>query len=81
MLSAYRSNDNKFEGIAWKYTDDDNDPECLHNWTYYDKDGSVIEAKIASTTMAGSTSKWCGMATYVAEDDESKWQGRTWKYC
>ena len=76
MLPAYISGTG-FEGVAWKYTDNISDPDCLTNWTYYDADGSVLEANIARTTLAKSDRRWCALPTYIAGGPE----GKAWKYC
>ncbi len=76
MLPAYIVGSG-IEGISWKYTDNANDPDCLTSWTYYDADGSVLEANIARTTMAKSDRRWCALSTYVTGGPE----GKAWKYC
>jgi hypothetical protein len=75
MLPAYFSGGT--EGLHWKYTNDKNDPECLTNWTYYDKEGKVILANIDRLTEEGSIGRpWCGLPVYKSGGVENK----AWKF-
>lgn len=71
------------ENIAWKYTNDPNDPACLTNWTYYDKDGNIIkdgvniERTITWDSGSDSVNRWCPLKTYIEGGKENI----AWKYC
>lgn len=65
------------ENYGWKYTDDPNDPECMRNWTYYDKDYNVVERGIKSITKAKDTKNWCAKPVYKPGGK----QGIEWDYC
>lgn len=82
MLPAYISGG--AEGVAWKYTEDLNDPQCLTNWTYYKRDGSIVTkgSNITRTTRldvdgSESSNRWCALRTYMTGGPENK----AWKYC
>jgi uncharacterized coiled-coil DUF342 family protein len=66
MTPAYRAGG--VQGVNWKYTDDPNDPDCLHNWTYYAKDGTtkVQSDPIPNITTLGDTKNWCPTRDYLA---------------
>jgi hypothetical protein len=76
MLPAYISGSGE-RGINWKYTNDENDKDCLTNWTYYSRDGkNVLVEKIPRTTMEGDTKRWCPLR--VLNSGSS--MGRAWRY-
>ena len=75
MLPAYFAEGER--GVNWKYTTDENDPECLTDWTYYSRDGKkVIVEKIPRTTMEGDTKRWC--ATRVVKSGGI--MDKAWRY-
>jgi hypothetical protein len=76
MTNAYTSGRGK-AGINWKFTEDDNDPDCLKNWTLYNRDGTLIEANVKSTTMHNSNRKWCPTNVYLS----GQLQNVGWQYC
>jgi hypothetical protein len=50
------------EGVDWKYTTFGNDPDCLNNWDYYDRDGTtLIKGNIANVTTERDTKSWCAI--------------------
>lgn len=75
MLPAYFSGGER--GVNWKYTTDENDPDCLTDWTYYSYDGKkVIVDKIPRTTMEGDTKRWCATRVYKSGGI----MGKAWRY-
>jgi hypothetical protein len=63
MLSAYRSGG--IEGVHWKYTDNQNDGECLNNWKIYSSDGQSLTATVSGrTTFQGDSRRWCALPVY-----------------
>lgn len=60
------SEDNKKNNtFKWKYTIDENDPECLVKWTYLSKDGS--KELVERISSSGDTGFWC--PTVSGKDD------------
>jgi hypothetical protein len=52
------------EGVDWKYTTFGNDPDCLNNWDYYDRNGiALIKGNIANVTTERDTKSWCAINT------------------
>ena len=46
----------------WKYTDNPNDPDCLNNWDYLEKDGkTIIAAGIPNITKLRDNKNWCAI--------------------
>jgi hypothetical protein len=76
MLPAYISGGE--EGKHWKYVNDDNDPECLRNWTYYDKDGNKKRNDIIPVTITENGAKWCALANFREETSK---EGVGWRWC
>jgi hypothetical protein len=76
MLNAYRKGGT--QNLHWKYTDDDNDAECLVDWTIYSENGQNRLGYIGGrTTTLDSNRKWCAMAVYRSGGV----QGKQWEYC
>lgn len=75
------------ENVAWKYTEDENDPECLTNWTYYDgsgnvvKNGNNIERTITWDSGSDNTNRWCPIKTYISQGNSKPLENKSWKYC
>lgn len=65
------------EDIGWKYTEDPNDPDCMRDWTYYDKDYKVIEKNISSITTLNDDKNWCPKPVYATNGK----RGVEWDYC
>ena len=69
----------------WKYTNDDNDYECLINWDYYESDKkTLIASNIPRTTNIEKNNKWCATKNNTLPTDriipESKLQDIVDKY-
>ena len=77
MLPAYIGGTGK-ENIHWKYTENADDPDCLNNWTYYDKDKkTILETNIKSITKKGDSKNWCALPVYKKGNPEHV----AWTYC
>ena len=63
----------------WKYTTDNNDPECVELWDYIDQDGKVLEKDIKKVTMKNDTKQWC-MIKNPNIVYKSGSPANTWKY-
>jgi hypothetical protein len=76
MLRAYRSGG--MENVHWKYTQNDNDPDCMADWIFYASNGNDVLVKVPGrTTTYGSNRKWCGLPVYRSGGV----QGKQWEYC
>jgi hypothetical protein len=76
MLKSYRSGGT--ENVHWKYTDNENDRECLQDWTWYAEDGKQLLAKIEGrTTLDSAKRRWCALPVYRSGGLE----GYQRKYC
>jgi hypothetical protein len=75
------------ENVAWKYTNDINDPDCLTNWSFYDgsgnvvKDGINISRTITWDSGSDNTNRWCPLKTYISQGDSKPLENKSWKYC
>ena len=76
-LPVYISGTGK-ENIHWKYTENPSDPECVNNWTYYDKDKkTILGSNINRITKLKDNKNWCMLNKYISGGD----QDLTWAYC
>jgi hypothetical protein len=77
MLSAYRRSSKG--NVYWRTTNDENDPSCLTNWSYYNGDGSKILGHYARTTTERDMRhrRWCPLPVYRLKGK----QGKQWEYC
>ena len=81
MLPAYVAGGQ--ENVAWKYTSNENDPDCLTNWNFYDRNGNIVEngtnipRTITWDSGSDNVGRWCPLRVYVTGGQENK----AWKYC
>lgn len=76
-LPVYISGSGK-ENVHWKYTNDANDPDCVNNWTYYDKDGkTILGSNISNITNLKDSKNWCMLNKYISGGPKDL----TWGYC
>jgi len=81
MLPAYVAGGQ--ENVAWKYTSNENDPDCLTNWNFYDRNGNIVKngtnipRTITWDSGSDNVGRWCPLRVYVTGGQENK----AWKYC
>jgi hypothetical protein len=71
LLPGYISG-NGVNNINWKHTNDPNDKDCMNNWTYYDKDGNIIEKNIPNITKLRDIKNWCPLRVYLFDQYKFK---------
>jgi hypothetical protein len=75
MLPAF--NDcNAQEGWSWKYTEDEDDPECMTDWVAISCDG-IKTGPFGRTTVRNGR-RWCALPTYISGPNKAN---VLWEWC